>query len=84
MISGKAAAVEPSVIYTWKSKVMNDVAGYSLKDVFNADETGLYFKQLPQKLLTMPGEACNSVSIQFTGSASRGIMLMWKMTTSFA
>ncbi|KRX52528.1 hypothetical protein T09_12 [Trichinella sp. T9] len=49
MISGKAAAVKPSVIYTWKSKVMNVFAGYSLTDVFNADETGLCFKQLPQK-----------------------------------
>ncbi|KRX69790.1 hypothetical protein T06_7651 [Trichinella sp. T6] len=60
MISGKAAAVKPSVIYTWKSKVMNVFAEYSLTDVFNADETGLCFKQLPQKLLTMPGEACIS------------------------
>ncbi|KRZ54966.1 hypothetical protein T02_11860 [Trichinella nativa] len=57
MISGKAAAVKPSVIYTWKSKVMNVFAEYLLTDVFNADETGLCFKQLPQKLLTMPGEA---------------------------
>ncbi|KRX13733.1 hypothetical protein T07_1313 [Trichinella nelsoni] len=40
MISGKGAAVEPSVIYTWKSKVMNVVA----------DETGLYFEQLPKNL----------------------------------
>ncbi|KRX12285.1 Tigger transposable element-derived protein 6, partial [Trichinella nelsoni] len=61
-ISGEAAAVEQIVIHTWKSEVMNVIAGYSLKDVFNADETGLYFKQLPQKSLTMPGEACKGGS----------------------
>ncbi|KRZ96537.1 Tigger transposable element-derived protein 6 [Trichinella sp. T8] len=57
MISDEAAAVEPSVINICQSKVMNIVAGYSLKDVFNADETGRFFNQLPQKLLTMLGEA---------------------------
>ncbi|KRZ05533.1 Tigger transposable element-derived protein 6 [Trichinella zimbabwensis] len=38
------------------------ILGEGAVDVFNADETGLYFKQLSQKSLTMPGEACKGGS----------------------
>ena len=40
------------------SKLGTLVADYKPEDVFNADETGLFFKTLPYKTLGVKGEAC--------------------------
>jgi hypothetical protein len=42
----------------FRSKIGKIVEGYKAEDIFNADETGLFFKALPDKTLAPKGEAC--------------------------
>ncbi|KAH9076492.1 hypothetical protein Ae201684P_010436 [Aphanomyces euteiches] len=47
-----------TVVADWKSAVMAIVSQFNPKDVFNCDETGLFWRGLPTKSLTMRGEEC--------------------------
>jgi hypothetical protein len=39
----------------FRSKIGKIVEGYKAEDIFNADETGLFFKALPDKTLAPKG-----------------------------
>ncbi|XP_047505969.1 tigger transposable element-derived protein 6-like [Pieris napi] len=58
-ICGESASVSKSVCQEWKSELHNVVNDYDPNDVFNADETGLFFKCLPDKTLTFKNEKCH-------------------------
>ena len=52
--------VQDNIIKTWKEGTLPKVIeGYDRKDVFNADKSGLFFKNLPSKTITMAGERCS-------------------------
>ncbi|XP_063410388.1 tigger transposable element-derived protein 6-like, partial [Mytilus trossulus] len=57
-VCGESADVDQSVVDDFKSKLENIVGDYTPENVFNADETGLFFKALPDKTLGQKGEAC--------------------------
>ncbi|CAC5395781.1 unnamed protein product [Mytilus coruscus] len=57
-VCGESVDVDQSVVDDFKSKLENIVADYTPENVFNADETGLFFKALPDKTLGQKGEAC--------------------------
>lgn len=40
----------------WAKRLPDICAGYALKDVFNADETGLYYRCLPKKSMVHKGD----------------------------
>ncbi|XP_028967284.1 LOW QUALITY PROTEIN: tigger transposable element-derived protein 6-like [Galendromus occidentalis] len=43
----------------WKDRFIREViAAYSPDDVFNADEAGLFYQLLPERMLAMIGDAC--------------------------
>lgn len=49
-ISGKNASVDQTVCESWTRNVLQPIlARYDPNDVFNADETGLYWRMLPDK-----------------------------------
>jgi len=53
---GEAAAVDMEVVENWQQTLLRDaLANYSPDDVFNADETGLFWKVMPNKTLTFKG-----------------------------
>ena len=43
---------------SWAERLPVLVKGYELKDVLNADETGLYWRALPGKSLSVKGKKC--------------------------
>jgi len=44
----------------WKSKEMPKITdGYQPKDIFNADETGLFYNLQPSKMMTYKGDSCH-------------------------
>lgn len=57
-ICGEAAAVDLSVVADWKKKLLTIMKEYSPRDIFNADETGLFFRALPNKTYALRGEKC--------------------------
>ena len=58
-ICGKNAAVDQEVCDDWKQrKLLPVLRRYDPSDVFNADETGLYWRLLPDKTHAITGEVC--------------------------
>lgn len=60
-ICGEAAAVDSVSVENWKNDVlMSILSRYDSSDVFNLDETGLFYRLLPDKTLSFKGEKCTS------------------------
>jgi hypothetical protein len=57
----------------FRSKIGKIVEGYKAEDIFNADETGLFFKALPDK--TLRGHQCFFFLLQNTGRLSMFMFL---------
>ena len=55
---GEANDVDMQTLADWKGKIEDLVAGYEPRNVYNGDETGLFFRMLPSKTLTVRGECC--------------------------
>ena len=52
VICGESAGVDPAVIRRGRQDAAEVIKGYSLRDVYNLDETGLFFRMLPDRSLT--------------------------------
>lgn len=58
-VSGEAASVNMSTVETWKDTALQQLLeSYGPDDIFNADETGVFFKCLPDKTLDFKGAVC--------------------------
>lgn len=58
-VCGEKASVDESVTTEWRNvKLLEHIAAYEPRDVFNADETALFFRALPDKTVTFKGDAC--------------------------
>lgn len=57
-LSGTAADVDPQSVIDWKRKLPSIISGYQPENIFNADESGFFYRQLPTKSLTIKGEKC--------------------------
>ena len=60
-VCGESASVCEETVDTWRTVTLPSLLeGYEACNVFNADETGLFFKLLPDKTLTFKNEPCLS------------------------
>ena len=58
-VCGENASVDQEVCTDWKERILQPIlARYNPDDVFNADETGLYWRLLPDKTHAVAGESC--------------------------
>jgi hypothetical protein len=55
-LSGESAGVDLEAAEDWKSKLKQVVSEYPPQNQFNADETGLFYRQIPRKSLVQKGE----------------------------
>ena len=59
-VCGESAAVDSSQTEEWLDKTLPDILKeYGADDVFNVDETGLFFRCLPDRTLAFKGEECS-------------------------
>ena len=58
IMNGESEKVDDVTVDTWKARLSTLIASYAPNDIFNADETGLFFKCLPNKTLNPKGEKC--------------------------
>lgn len=59
-VCGESAAVDETMCDAWIDETLPALlAPYNENDVFNADETGLFFKCLPDKTLAFKNEKCH-------------------------
>ncbi|CAF4531854.1 unnamed protein product, partial [Rotaria magnacalcarata] len=54
----KATSVDLRTVEEWKERLPLIIDQYDPHDVYNADETGLFFKALPDRSLVMAKEKC--------------------------
>ena len=59
-VSGENAAVDQEICDDWKKTILEPLLDrYNPNDIFNADETGLFWRLLPDKTHAVRGETCS-------------------------
>ncbi|GBN83466.1 hypothetical protein AVEN_209916-1 [Araneus ventricosus] len=62
-ISSEEKSVNPNEVTDWIGKLKSLLKGYDDRDIFNADETGLFHRILQDKTLCFKGEKCSGRKI---------------------
>ena len=57
-VSGESGDVSSETVESWLERLPSILAGYEAQDIWNCDETGLFWKALPDKGLAEKGKAC--------------------------
>ena len=58
-ICGESASVDISICSQWIDTLNKLLDGYDARNIFNTDETGLFYKCLPDRTLTFKDEKCH-------------------------
>ena len=58
VVSGESGSVEGETISSWKERLPEIIAGYEVKDGWNFDETGCFWRALPEKEFGEKGKEC--------------------------
>ncbi|XP_064417988.1 tigger transposable element-derived protein 4-like [Latimeria chalumnae] len=58
-VCGESESVNSNVLDDYVTKLPSLLIGYQPRDIFNIDETGLFYKLLPNKTLALKGEECH-------------------------
>ncbi|CAF1172021.1 unnamed protein product [Rotaria sordida] len=58
IISGESRSIDEDTIIDWKSRLSNIIEDYDPHDVFNCDETALFYKLMPDKSLVVDKNDC--------------------------
>lgn len=73
-VSGESAKVTKEMTAPWEETTLPTIlARYQLKDIFNADEFGLFYQALPSKSLHFRGKRCSGgkqSKVRLTGMAA--------------
>ncbi|XP_003745214.1 tigger transposable element-derived protein 6-like [Galendromus occidentalis] len=57
-LCGESGDVDQTVVSDWLKRLPDLIKEYEVKDIFNMDETGLFFRSLPNKSLVEKGKQC--------------------------
>ncbi|KAL2082547.1 hypothetical protein ACEWY4_022365 [Coilia grayii] len=57
-VNGESADVDAQVVDDFKSRIAEMCQGYSAGNIFNTDETGVYFRALPDRTLAHKADDC--------------------------
>ena len=55
-LHGESAGEDPQVCDQWKEQLPRLSAGYKMEDIWNVDETGIFFRSVPTKSFIREGE----------------------------
>ena len=55
VLSGEAADVDPNTVSDWSHRLPDICKGFAKEDIFNADETGLFYRTMPNKSMVLKG-----------------------------
>ncbi|XP_060865257.1 tigger transposable element-derived protein 6-like [Metopolophium dirhodum] len=58
-VCGESASVDPCNSQDLKNELIDLLVDYDARDIFNSDETGLFYKCLPDRTLTFKNEKCH-------------------------
>ena len=57
-VSGESGEVREETVESWKERLPQILAGYSPEDILNMDETGKFYRALPNKSLSEAAKQC--------------------------
>ena len=57
-LSGERASVDLLTVETWRERLPQITKDFALRDIYNMDETGLFYRALPEKSLVLKGSDC--------------------------
>ena len=57
-LSGEGASVDNATVTDWTQKLNTITEGYEPRNIYNMDETGLFFRAIPDKTLNVKGQDC--------------------------
>lgn len=57
-VCGESADVDEVSVQNWITKLKSIIKDYDAKDIFNADETGLYYLAMPNKTFALKSDKC--------------------------
>ena len=63
-LCGESASVDQETLADWKLRLPDITRGYGPEDIFNADETGLFYRALPNKSMTHTSDSNSGIKIQ--------------------
>jgi hypothetical protein len=56
----ESASVDKDTVDYWKTEsLLRNLEDYKPNDIFNADETGIFFNLLPSKTFAIRGDPCH-------------------------
>lgn len=58
VLSGEANQVDPVTVEEWKRRLPKLLESYAETDIYNADETSLFFKLLPDRSMVISKDTC--------------------------
>jgi hypothetical protein len=58
-LAGESAAMDTNTTDLWFERLLKLLEEYEAWDIYNADETGLFFNCLPDRTLPLKGETCH-------------------------
>ena len=58
VISGEAGGVREEIVTSWQERLPNILSGYFPENIFNKDETGQFFRALPNRSLAEVSKQC--------------------------
>lgn len=58
-VAGESESVNLEVCNQWTEDLPNFLEGYDAEEIYNADETALFYKCLPVKKFIFKGEKCH-------------------------
>lgn len=58
VLSGECKSVNPETVSEFKSRLPDIISEYEPKNIFNADESGLFFKAMPDRTLRVRSSPC--------------------------
>ena len=56
--SGESSKVDQEEVDNWQAKYKSTILSYDPQNVFNADETGMFYRMQPQQTYNILGEKC--------------------------
>lgn len=62
LLSGVSASVSHGVVEEWMERLKNLTAGYSLTNIFNCDETALFYRAMPNRSLVVKNDSCHGLT----------------------
>jgi hypothetical protein len=79
-VCGESHDIDMTIVDQWKVGLAERLAGYETKDIFNCDETGLFFRGMPDRTLAEKGDLCAGVMCQRgLGFRCRGTVFYWSV-----